>query len=84
MVQWLRLHASNARDATWIPGQGTKIPHATCWNQKIKKTEFFFLKNANTNVYFKFCWKERKIIDIGQMKQCILAGQMPSQTLDGQ
>ena len=46
VVQWLRLHASNARDATWIPGQGTKIPHATCCNQKIKKTEFFFFKEC--------------------------------------
>ena len=73
------------RDATWIPGEGAKIPHATCCNQKIKNTElffsfFFFVKNANTNVYFKFCWKQRKIIAIGQMKQCILAGQIPSDT----
>ena len=28
VVQWLRLHASNARDMASIPGQGTKIPHA--------------------------------------------------------
>ena len=28
MVQWLRLHASNARGMGSVPGQGTKIPHA--------------------------------------------------------
>ena len=28
MVQWLRLHASNAGGAGSIPGWGTKIPHA--------------------------------------------------------
>jgi len=28
VVQWLRLHASNAGAADSIPGEGTKIPHA--------------------------------------------------------
>ena len=28
-VQWLRLHISTARGAGSIPGQGTKIPHAS-------------------------------------------------------
>ena len=28
VVQWLRLHASNAGGTGSIPGQGTKIPHA--------------------------------------------------------
>ena len=37
MVQWLiRLHTSNAGGMGLIPGQGTKIPHATGWGQKIK------------------------------------------------
>ena len=27
VVQWLRLHASNAGGAGLIPGQGTMIPH---------------------------------------------------------
>ena len=27
MVQWLRLHASNAGGVALIPGQGTKIPY---------------------------------------------------------
>ena len=37
MVQWLRLHASNAGGASSIPGRGTKIPHATWRSQKIRK-----------------------------------------------
>ena len=28
VVQWLRLHASNAEAAGLIPGEGTKVPHA--------------------------------------------------------
>ena len=35
-VQWLRFCASNAGGMGLIPGQGTKIPHATGWGQKIK------------------------------------------------
>lgn len=27
-IQWLRIHASTAGGTGWIPGQGTKIPHA--------------------------------------------------------
>ena len=34
VVQWLRLHASNARNVGLIPGQGTKIPHAMWHGQK--------------------------------------------------
>ena len=37
MVQWLRLHAPNAGGTSSIPGQGTKIPHATQLSQKKKK-----------------------------------------------
>ena len=37
MVQWLRLHASNAGHTGSIPGEGTKIPHATKPEQKKKK-----------------------------------------------
>ena len=29
VIQWLKLYASNARDAGSIPGWGTKSPHAT-------------------------------------------------------
>ena len=28
VVQWLKLHASNAEDVCSIPGRETKIPHA--------------------------------------------------------
>ena len=37
MVQWLRLHASNAGDTGLIPGQGTKIPHTAPHAKKKKK-----------------------------------------------
>ena len=33
-VQWWRPHASDARDAGLIPGQGTKSPHAKQHHQK--------------------------------------------------
>ena len=39
-VQWLRLHASTAGGAGWIPGQGTKIPHAAWCSQKKKKVTY--------------------------------------------
>ena len=34
MVQWLRLHAPNAGDMSSIPGDGTKIPHASQLGRK--------------------------------------------------
>ena len=37
VVQWLRFHASNARGAGLIPGQGTKIPHAVQRGQNKNK-----------------------------------------------
>ena len=37
MVQWLRLSTSNAGDAGWIPGWGTKIPHAKWSSHQTKK-----------------------------------------------
>ena len=37
VVQWLRLLAPNAGGMGPIPGQGTKIPHATWHDQKKKK-----------------------------------------------
>ena len=38
-IQWLGLHASTAEGMGSIPGQGTKIPHATQHDQKKKKKE---------------------------------------------
>ena len=38
VVQWLRLRASQAGDMGLIPGQGTKILHASrCGKEKKKK-----------------------------------------------
>ena len=37
VVQRLRLHAANAGDLGFISGQGTEIPHAAQYGQKIKK-----------------------------------------------
>ena len=37
VAQWLRSHASNARGAGVISGQGTKIPHATRSGQREEK-----------------------------------------------
>ena len=37
VVQWLRLHTSNAGGRGSVPGQGIKIPHAT-WYSKKKKS----------------------------------------------
>ena len=37
VVQWLRLHGSNAGGAGLIPGQGTKIPYATWHGQNTNK-----------------------------------------------
>ena len=37
MVQWLRLHASNAGGVGLISGWENKIPHAGMHSQKIKK-----------------------------------------------
>ena len=40
VVQWLKLHSPNAGDTGSIPGQGTKIPHATwCGVKKEKMME---------------------------------------------
>ena len=37
VVQWLRFHACIAGGVGSIPGQGTKIPHATGHSKKKKK-----------------------------------------------
>ena len=43
VVQWLRLHAPNTGGLGSIPGQGTKIPHASTKPQhsQINKKNFF-------------------------------------------
>ena len=42
-VQWLRLHASNPKDPSLLPGWGTKIPHAIWQGQKRKKKSHLLL-----------------------------------------
>ena len=54
VVQWLRLHASNAGDAGSIPGLGNKIPHATGHSQKKRKAESF---DDVTPLTLR-CWKK--------------------------
>ena len=51
MVQWLRLHASNARHMGFIPGRGTTIPYAV---QHGQEQIFFFFKILwkNSNEFF--------------------------------
>ena len=52
VVQWLRLHASNARDTGLIPGQETKIPHALqCGQEKKKKLQPHRLKIVAHNFH---------------------------------
>ena len=48
MVQWLRLHASNAGGTGLVPDRGTEIRHATRCGQK--KNFFFSLKKKNTQI----------------------------------
>ena len=42
-VQWLGLHASTAGGVGSIPGQGTKIPHASQCGQKKKKKKYIYI-----------------------------------------
>ena len=59
MVQWLRLHASNAGGTDSIPGQGTKIPQAAQHGQKtlkITKRFFFFFLFLNLFIYLFYLW----------------------------
>ena len=42
VVQWLRLHASKASDASSVPGQGAKIPPAAQHSQKERKNNNTF------------------------------------------
>ena len=44
VVQWLRLHTSNAGGAGSIPGQRTKIPYTTQCSQKLKKKKKLMTK----------------------------------------
>ena len=63
VVQWFRFPASNAGDASSIPGGGTRIPYAMWCNQKQiptaetksrvnKVLEVFVLPSIVMNLYF--------------------------------
>ena len=60
VVQWLRLHASGVGGTSLIPGQGTKIPHATWrgWKKKIlelvSRTNSFPAWHANHHCFHSF------------------------------
>ena len=54
MVQWLRLRASNAWGVGSIPGQGTKIPHATRHGQNKKEKK---IKEYNIHIHTKYWGK---------------------------
>ena len=49
VVQWLRLRSSTAGGRGSIPGQGTKIPHASRRGQKKKKVVFSCCLNIPAN-----------------------------------
>ena len=56
VVQWLRLHASNARDMGSIPGQETKLLYATWCSQEIfKKIKDFENKKDALSQYVNIC-----------------------------
>ena len=44
MTQWVRLHASTARNSDSIPGQGPWIPHAVWYSQINKNPSVLVLK----------------------------------------
>ena len=54
MIQWLRPHASYVRGTGWIPGQGTKITHATQHGHRVKKKN---KKKKIKNKYMKIKMK---------------------------
>ena len=51
VVQWLRFCTSTAGVAGSIPGQGTKILHASVWPKKKKKSDKWEVVNSNMSRY---------------------------------
>ena len=49
VVQWLKLCASNARDASSIPGWGNMIPHATWYGQNNDNNNYKIKKYSKKN-----------------------------------
>ena len=55
VVQWLRLHASNAGDTGSILGRGTKIPHAAWPTRKLeKKKKNWLCESRHSSPYLFF------------------------------
>jgi len=65
VVQWLRLHASNARDMGSIPGQGTKIPHAM---HRSQEDNFFLIVHT---FYLELGFLTAEKVENLQTFQCI-------------
>ena len=71
VVQWLRLHASNAEGMGSIPGWGTKIPHAIrgVANKQTNKTTLLkTLQWLHTSLIIKYtllCMAYRCLHDLG-------------------
>ena len=56
VVQWLRLHVSNARGMGSIPGQGTKITHTPWWGQENLKNKQTKNHEAYCQFFVKILW----------------------------
>ena len=58
MVQWLRLHASNAGGTGLIPGLGTKISRAACQEQVSRMSSHALLMvMQNCTALWKTIWQ---------------------------
>ena len=87
-VRWLRLCASNAGGARWLPGQGTEIPHVlkhrqtkqtrTTWGREgraafwTKRSDTVLNPRAATSLYFFNFKKVFKIFWLHHMAYRIL------------
>ena len=68
MLQWLRVCGSKAEGVGSVPGQGTKIPHATQQGEKKQTNKLRTKSQREKNVILKlekgsrifFPWTEKK------------------------
>ena len=70
VVQWLKLQASNAEGTGSIPGQGTKIPHATWHGQNIKIIINKVKHITLILIKYKYFQKEHNDVTSPQIKRC--------------
>ena len=60
-IQWLRLHASKAGGAGWVPGQGTKISHVVwCGQPKNKSKTWGAFQEDPPLSFLSECWLNHK------------------------